>query len=106
MNFLRQTILAATPFVVGIALGLLVLPTNSEAAARADFAGISQMGDLECAKVAQRQSPSFFVTAFRLSEARNLAKRQCTPQADVQSAAQLAPPVKFGQVRARFVWGR
>ncbi len=106
MKFIRHTIIAASPFLVGMVIGLVMSPADSQAAARTDFAAISQMSDLRCAKFAQRPLSSFFVPAFQAYRDRIESKRHCAPQADSQPAAALAPRATYGEARARFVWGR
>ena len=106
MNILRHALIAATPFIFGLALGLVFVPSDSQAAEQADFAGISQMGDLACAKASSTRRTGFFVTAFRSKELRELSQRNCAPQADFHPAAAQAPKVTFGKVRAHFVWGQ
>lgn len=106
MKFIRHTIIAASPFLAGMVIGLAMLPVDSQAAARADFAAISQMSDLQCAKIAQRPLNGFFVPAFQSYRDRIQSKRNCAPQADSQPAAALAPRATYGMARSRFVWGR
>ncbi len=106
MKFIRHALIAATPFAFGLVLGLAFLPSDSQAAERADFAGISQMGDLACAHAGGIRRTGFFVTAFQSKVSRIPGKRNCTQQADFHPAAALAPKVKFGKVRAHFVWGQ
>ena len=106
MKFIRHALIAATPFIFGLALGLAFLPSDSQAAERADFAGISQMGDLECAHAGSTWRTGFFVTAFQSKEIRDTGKRICAQQADFHPAAALTPKVEFGKVRAHFVWGQ
>ena len=106
MKFIRHALIATTPFIFGLALGLAFLPSDSQAAQRADFAGISQMGDLECANAGGTRPTGFFVTAFQSKESPIASKRNCAQQADFHPAAALAPKVKFGKVRAYFVWGQ
>ena len=106
MKFIRHTIVAASPFLVGMIIGLVMFPADGQAASRTDFAAISQMSDLSCAKFSQRRRESFFVPAFQAYQDRVQSKRQCAPQADSQPAAALAPRATYGKARAHFVWGR
>ncbi len=106
MKFIHHALIAATPFIFGLALGLAFLPTDSQAAERADFAGISQMGALECANARSTRPTGFFVTAFQAKESTIAGKSHCAQPADFHTAAALAPEVKFGKVRAHFVWGQ
>ena len=106
MKFIRHTIIAASPFLVGMVIGLAMFPTDSQAATRTDFAAISQMSDLNCAKFSQQRLDSFFVPAFQAYRDHIQSKRNCAPQADSQPAAALAPRATYGKARSHFVWGR
>lgn len=106
MKFIRHTIVAASPFLVGMVIGLAMFPADSQAAPRTDFAAISQMSDLQCAKIARRHLDSFFTPAFQAYQDRVQSKRHCAPQADSQPAAALAPRATYGKARSYFVWGR
>ncbi len=91
---IRNTVVAAAPFLVGLMLGFLILPADGRALERVDYAGISQMGDPECARLARQAGLAFVSTAFKVYDVRAGKSRYC------DLSASLAPPA-FVESEAR-----
>lgn len=99
---IRTVIVAATPFLLGFVLGFLVMPADGRALERTDFAGISQMGDPECARLARQAGLAFVNTAFKVYDVRAGKSRYCDLSATPRPQAALAPNVTFGLARSHF----
>ncbi len=99
---IRHMAVAASPFLIGFLLGFLVMPADGKALQRTDFAGISQMGDPDCARLARQAGIAFVNTAFKIYDVRAGKSRYCDLSASQQPQAALAPKVTFGLARSRF----
>ena len=99
---LRTFVVAAAPFLLGFVLGFLVMPADGRALERTDFAGISQMGDPECARLARQAGLAFVNTAFKVYDVRAGTSRYCDLSATQPAPAAVAPEVTFGLARFRF----
>jgi hypothetical protein len=99
---IRHIVVAASPFLIGFMLGFLIMPADGKALQRTDFAGISQMGDPDCARLARQAGIAFVNTAFKVYDVRAGKSRYCDLSASQQPQAALAPKVTFGLARSRF----
>ncbi len=99
---LRTFAVAAMPFLLGFALGFLVMPADGRALERTDYAGISRAGDPECARLARQAGLAFVNTAFKVYDVRAGTSRYCEPSAMQPPQAAIAPEVTFGLARSRF----
>lgn len=100
---IRNIVIAATPFLFGLVLGFLVMPADGKALERTDYAGVSQMGDPECARLARQAGLAFVNTAFKVYDVRAGKSRYCDLTATQPPHAAFAPDVTFGLARTRFV---
>ncbi len=99
---LRHTIVAAAPFLLGLMVGFLILPADGRALERTDYAGISRMGDPECARLARQAGLDFVNTVFKVYDVQAGTSRYCDANAAQSPHAALAPEVTFGLARSRF----
>ena len=102
---LRHIIVALTPFVLGIVLGFLVMPADGKALERTDYAGISQIGDPECARLARLAGLAFVSTAFKVYDVQAGTSRYCDLSATTPAHSAFSPDVTFGMARSRFARG-
>ena len=106
MYFLHNAISVAAALLFGIALGLAAWPADGNALERVDFAGVSQMGDPDCARIARQAGQTFVATTFEFYDLRNTKIRYCDLSAIKVPRPAFSPQFRFGQARARFaLWG-
>ncbi len=106
MELFRNAISVAALLLIGIVLGLVVIPADGKALEQSKFAGPSRMGDPDCARIARQAGHAFLTTAFKYYDLKTARVRYCDLSAASTSRAPLSPWVSYGQARARFAGQR